>query len=94
MANPFIDILLLQNESHDLIAEHSVYLPINSRLSLKYDTVISIITIPGNDFNKKRSPAAEHAQGRHSPLSRLEIDESLTKTGQCIKAVEKLLRTV
>lgn len=56
MANPFIDILLLQDESHDLEAERSDYLPISSRLSLKYNTVTQIIPIPAAGFNKKKDP--------------------------------------
>ncbi|MCU0276788.1 MAG: nucleotidyltransferase domain-containing protein [Acidobacteria bacterium] len=51
-----IDILMLLDKSHDLIAERSIYLPITSRLSLKYDTVISIIPIPAADFRKKKTP--------------------------------------
>ena len=51
-----IDILLLINKSIGLSAERDIYLPITSRLSLKYDKVISIIPMKVEDFNRKKTP--------------------------------------
>lgn len=51
-----IDIILLLNKSNSLSAERDIYLPIVSRLSLKYDTVISVIPLRAEEFKKKKTP--------------------------------------
>jgi uncharacterized protein len=51
-----IDIILLLNKSNSLSAERDIYLPIVSRLSLKYDMVISIISMEVDEFKRKKTP--------------------------------------
>lgn len=51
-----IDIILLLNKSNSLSAERDIYLPITSRLSLKYDKVISIIPMKVEEFKRKKTP--------------------------------------
>lgn len=50
-----IDIILLLNKSNSLSAERDIYLPITSRLSLKYDKVISIIPMKVEEFKRKKT---------------------------------------
>lgn len=57
-----IDIILLLNKSNSLSAERDIYLPIVSRLSLKYDTVISIIPMKVEEFRRKKTPLILNVQ--------------------------------
>lgn len=51
-----IDIILLLNNSNSVSTERDIYLPITSRLSLKYDKVISIIPMKVEEFRRKKTP--------------------------------------
>ena len=50
-----IDIILLLERIKDTDAEKDRYLPVVTRLSLKYDTVISVIPFKTNEFRRKRT---------------------------------------
>lgn len=51
-----IDIILLLEGVKDISAERDRYLPITGRLSLKHDTVISVIPFDVKVFHKQRTP--------------------------------------
>ncbi|HEX3047544.1 MAG TPA: nucleotidyltransferase domain-containing protein [Bacillota bacterium] len=51
-----IDLLLLLDQVNDICTERNKYQGIISRISLKYDTVISIIPIGLDDFSHKKTP--------------------------------------
>ena len=51
-----IDIILLLEGVKDISTEREKYLPITSRLSLKYDTVISVVPFDSQFFYQKRTP--------------------------------------
>ena len=51
-----IDLLLLLENMEDIASERSRYFPIISQLSLKYDTVISVIPYSVNEFHSKSTP--------------------------------------
>jgi predicted nucleotidyltransferase len=54
--NSDIDLLLLLDKMDDLAAERAKYFPVISQLSLKYDTVISVIPYTIHEFRTKRTP--------------------------------------
>ncbi len=56
MDNSDIDIILLLEGVKDISTEREKYLPITGRLSLKYDTVISVIPFDFQVFHQKRTP--------------------------------------
>jgi len=56
MDNSDIDIILLLEGVKDISTEREKYLPITGRLSLKYDTVISVIPFDFQVFHQKRIP--------------------------------------
>ncbi len=51
-----IDIILLLEELEDVSAEREKYLPVTGRLSLKYDTVISVVPFDSEVFQQARTP--------------------------------------
>ena len=51
-----IDLLLLLDQMDDLASERAKYFPVISQLSLKYDTVISIIPYTIHEFRSKKTP--------------------------------------
>ena len=51
-----IDLLLLLENMEDIASERSRYFPIISQLSLKYDTVISVIPYSVDEFHSKKTP--------------------------------------
>ena len=51
-----VDILLILEESSELAAERERYFPIVSRISLKYDTVLSVIPFDYQTYMTKKSP--------------------------------------
>ncbi len=51
-----IDLLMLLDEMSDLASERAKYFPAISQLSLKYDTVISVIPYAINEFHVKKTP--------------------------------------
>ncbi len=51
-----IDVLLLLENMEDLASERARYFPVISQLSLKYDTVISIVPYTEHDFYSKKTP--------------------------------------
>ena len=56
MADSDIDIILLLEGIKDISTEREKYLPITGRLSLKYDTVISVVPFDFKFFHQKRTP--------------------------------------
>ena len=57
-----IDLLLLLDDIHDPAAERDRYFPIICELSLKYDTVISVIPMARSTFQTKKTPLILNAQ--------------------------------
>ena len=51
-----IDLLLLLDDMKDLDAERDQYFPIVCELSLKYDTVISVISMDRFTYQSERTP--------------------------------------
>lgn len=51
-----IDIVLLLDNLTNAIAEREKYIPIISRISLEYDTVVSIVPFDFKEFHRKRTP--------------------------------------
>ena len=51
-----IDLLLLLDQMDDLASEQAKYFPVISQLSLKYDTVISVIPYAIHEFRSKKTP--------------------------------------
>lgn len=51
-----IDIVMLLERLTDVTVERKKYLPIVSRISLKYDTVLSIVPLDFDEFHRKRTP--------------------------------------
>ncbi len=51
-----IDLMLLLDNMKDVVAESDKYLSVISRISLKYDTVVSIIPFSFDEFYQKRTP--------------------------------------
>ena len=51
-----IDIVLLLDNLTNVIAEREKYIPIISRISLEYDTVVSIVPFDFEEFHQKRTP--------------------------------------
>ena len=51
-----IDLALLVEEAQDSITERKKFFPVTSRISLKYDTVVSVIPFDINEFHQKRTP--------------------------------------
>jgi predicted nucleotidyltransferase len=51
-----IDVVLLLENLTDFFAEREKYIPIVSQISLKYDTVVSIVPFDFKEFQKKRTP--------------------------------------
>lgn len=51
-----IDIILLLEDVKDISAERERYLPVTGRISLKYDTVVSVVPFDFRDFHQKRTP--------------------------------------
>lgn len=56
-----IDLLLLLDQVSDLGAERDRYLPIVCDLSLKYDTVVSVIPMDYADFQTRKTPLVLNA---------------------------------
>ena len=51
-----IDIVMLLEDVKDIYAEREKYFPVTSRISLKYDTVVSVVPLDSRDFQQKRTP--------------------------------------
>ncbi|GAK55847.1 predicted nucleotidyltransferase [Candidatus Vecturithrix granuli] len=51
-----IDLLLLLDQMDDLASERAKYFPVISQLSLKFDTVISVIPYAIHEFHSKKTP--------------------------------------
>jgi uncharacterized protein len=51
-----IDLLLLLDHFIDLAAEREKYIPVVSRISLKYDTVLSVIPFDFQAYQTKKTP--------------------------------------
>lgn len=51
-----IDIIMLLEHLTDIFAEREKYFPIISRISLKYDAVVSIVPFDYEEFQRKRTP--------------------------------------
>jgi len=51
-----IDLLLVLEEVRDLAAEREKYIPVVSRISLKYDAVLSVIPFDYLAFQTKKTP--------------------------------------
>ncbi len=51
-----IDLLVVLEDMQDLVSERAYYFPVISQLSLKYDTVISVIPYSIHDFHSKNTP--------------------------------------
>jgi predicted nucleotidyltransferase len=51
-----IDIVMLLEDVKDFYAEREKYFPVTSRISLKYDTVVSVVPFDSRDFQQKRTP--------------------------------------
>ena len=51
-----VDLLLLVENLRDALVERAVFSPIISRLSLKYDTVVSVIPMDIDDYERKKTP--------------------------------------
>jgi predicted nucleotidyltransferase len=49
-----IDLLLVLEELNDLAAEREKYIPVVSRISLKYDTVLSVIPFDYHTYQSKK----------------------------------------
>lgn len=57
-----IDLILLLDNLNDVASEGDKYRPIVSRISLKYDTVVSIIPFRFDDFYQKMTPLTLNIQ--------------------------------
>lgn len=57
-----IDLLLLLDDLNDPTAERDRYSPIICELSLKYDTVISIVPMDRSTYQTKRTPLILNVQ--------------------------------
>jgi len=51
-----IDIVLLLEDVKDIYAEREKFFPVTSRISLKYDTVVSVVPFDSREFRQKRTP--------------------------------------
>jgi predicted nucleotidyltransferase len=51
-----IDIVLLLENVKDISTERDRYLPVTGQISLKYDTVVSVVPFDVQDFHQKRTP--------------------------------------
>jgi predicted nucleotidyltransferase len=51
-----IDIVLLLEDVKDISTERERYLPVTGQISLKYDTVVSVVPFDVRDFHQKRTP--------------------------------------
>ena len=51
-----IDLVLLLDQLTDVTAERKKYLPVISRISLEYDTVVSIVPFDAREFQTRRTP--------------------------------------
>ena len=51
-----IDLVVLLKDVKDIYAERENYFPVTSRISLKYDTVVSVVPFDSRDFQQKRTP--------------------------------------
>lgn len=57
-----IDLLLLLDQVPDPDAEHDSYFPAICDLSLKYDTVVSVIPMDYETFNSRKTPLILNAR--------------------------------
>jgi hypothetical protein len=51
-----IDIALILDDVMDVTGEYDLMLPAISRISLKYDTVLSVVPLGYKDFQHKKTP--------------------------------------
>ena len=51
-----IDLLLLLEDMQDIASERARYFPVISQLSLKYDTIISVVPYTVDKFYSRKSP--------------------------------------
>lgn len=63
-----IDLILLLEGVENETRERERYLPVISDISLKYDTVLSVIPFDTTTFNSKRTPLILNAQKEGIPL--------------------------
>jgi predicted nucleotidyltransferase len=57
-----IDLLVLLDRVGDLGAEHDLYLPVVCDLSLKYDTVVSIVPMEYDTYLRRKTPLILNVQ--------------------------------
>lgn len=63
-----VDLLLLLDQLRDFEAERKKYLPAISRISLEYDTVLSVIPFDYQAYQTKKTPLLFNVRKEGVPL--------------------------
>jgi predicted nucleotidyltransferase len=63
-----VDLLLLIDNLQDVLAERAELSPVMSRISLKYDTVVSAIPMDSRSYAKEKTPLILNVKREGKPI--------------------------